>query len=172
MCTKGVNCGQGAVASLYFWVFTLFGAYILINMYASVMLETFEHIQGSALDTNKFGTAIQQWSQVWGCYDKHATGSVACKDFVKLMSDAKPPLGFGTHVLPRVVYMRRLREQALVIRPPTIFNKEWTISCVIFTRMLAHTRARTHTRAHTHTHTHTHMRAYAHRTHFILLSFF
>lgn len=93
------GCGAGFSAYIYFYSFTLFVSFVILNLFVGIVLEAFETSdEGDILSSEDLDEFIKSWAQ----FDPTATWGIEAGDMKKLLKELKPPLGVGTRDLKQV----------------------------------------------------------------------
>jgi len=103
--------GNPSVAVIYFVVFQVGVAFVMINLFIAVILENFEESNQEEKGDSRLET-IHGWAAVWNQFDPLALKWVPVALFPRLMAAAPEPFGFNRHFIrPSTIvgFMRQLR---------------------------------------------------------------
>ncbi|KAA0162398.1 hypothetical protein FNF28_04736 [Cafeteria roenbergensis] len=111
------------VAVVYFVVFQVGVAFVMINLFIAVILENFEESNEEEKGDSRLDE-IHGWAEIWNKFDPLALKWVPVALFPRLMASAPRPFGFGRLIMrPSTVIatMAQLRVP-LETRPASLFN--------------------------------------------------
>jgi len=99
-CDPEVNCGDPLMAPVFFVVFYIFSAFVLLNLLVAIILDNFEDTKEAdeAKDSFKLSEdATEQYREAWAKQDPEGTGMISFDGLVELMCSLRYPLGLRNH---------------------------------------------------------------------------
>ena len=91
-CIELYGCGDLGWALFFFYSFTLFVTFVMLNLFLGVILEAFEdNDTGDSLAPGELDTFLEDWCE----FDNDATGLMKVEDLMQFMQILDKPMGFG-----------------------------------------------------------------------------
>lgn len=111
-----------SVAVIYFVVFQVGVAFVMINLFIAVILENFEDSEAEEQGDSDL-TAIHGWAAIWNKFDPLALKWVPVSLFPRLMATAPRPFGLGSSIMRPSSMLRRMATLRVPIstRPISLF---------------------------------------------------
>jgi hypothetical protein len=111
-----------SVAVLYFVVFQVGVAFVMINLFIAVILENFDDSEAEEKGDSEL-IAIHGWAAIWNKFDPLALKWVPVSLFPRLMAAAPRPFGLGSSIMRPSSMLRRMATLRVPIskRAVTIF---------------------------------------------------
>ena len=91
-CIELYGCGDGGWAYFFFYTFTLFVTFVMLNLFLGVILEAFEDNEtGDSLTPGELDLFCEDWCR----FDNDGTGFMKVSDLTSFMQILDKPMGFG-----------------------------------------------------------------------------